>query len=966
MPGSGTGGSDEGEEAGAGASHRRGSDFGSSSGRSVHDIVPDVPSVGERRGSGDHGRVGADLGWGEGANQTGPGSVKERLGAFSSGGGKKAGDDGTADAADGSGGRREGDGSRAAAYLRPLRGSGSQASATTSDEGSEEARDGIFPTSGRGPHRRRGSGGSIEGRVNALYGSKTTAEEGSTAAAGGGGGRQRRGDVHGAVGELAEATGAGAERRVGRVGSGSVGWGEGKDQGAPGTVKDRVGAIGSGGGGGGAPAGGRPPPHQTGAVRAAAAAHGGLSSSSLASGEARSPPPSSTTRKAIGSRAVSRSDSGGGTGSTPSPPKRKSSMTRDEAVAALAEAEAEADREEEEWALKVKELEKERRKARDERRKLAVETAEAAGLPPPPRPSSGKWKSAKGALGDAARDAAAAADQDGDTEAGSPASRPGGLVGVRARALRLEEDAKKRAADAKKAVPSAVRPLSRSASGGVSGSASAVPPLSRSASGGVSGAGGGTGRKPRKRSMRKSGFPLGSLDSAGSATSKDEDDGGDGEDTTSSTWPKPGLAFVAAYEDADGGMEAKKPIEGWDPAEGMVPWRSPERAPEYGGTEDDSDPKKPDTYIRSASFGGNPMEARNSPWGSRDEKPSMYRNYSLNETGAQEEADVSWSAVAKDGEDDAVNHPKKGKGDVILESMLFKDDAKEIGIVELKVMNLNTSEDKREKPTRRAPTWNQYYFRLREETLTKSLPRRSSFPGNANQQAEDMKLTSATITSYTNTKNCFCVRTDEVSWFLLARSLDDMKRWMSAINLRARHIFQREHGVHDDYMGQGRRGRFFYRMVEGSVPQWILTHPMTKAPRTGDGLFPGEVVEVTQVLSSEGVTFLRLANDRGWTFARSPADGSVLFEDLAGGVAEDTDEYTFPPGASGMVPILHGPGLKTQATGVMVRPGERVRASERFTPLDNSKVVFVKLQDGRGWMPLKSEYGGPSTILQGW
>lgn len=36
-------------------------------------------------------------------------------------------------------------------------------------------------------------------------------------------------------------------------------------------------------------------------------------------------------------------------------------------------------------------------------------------------------------------------------------------------------------------------------------------------------------------------------------------------------------------------------------------------------------------------------------------------------------------------------------------------------------------------------------------------------------------------------------------------------------------------------------------MVEGSVPQWILTHPMTKAPRTGDGLFPGEVVEVTQV-----------------------------------------------------------------------------------------------------------------------
>lgn len=43
----------------------------------------------------------------------------------------------------------------------------------------------------------------------------------------------------------------------------------------------------------------------------------------------------------------------------------------------------------------------------------------------------------------------------------------------------------------------------------------------------------------------------------------------------------------------------------------------------------------------------------------------------------------------------------------------------------------------------------------------------------------------------------------QMSWFLLARSLDDMKRWMAAINLRTRHIFQREHGVFDDYRGQG-------------------------------------------------------------------------------------------------------------------------------------------------------------------
>lgn len=47
-------------------------------------------------------------------------------------------------------------------------------------------------------------------------------------------------------------------------------------------------------------------------------------------------------------------------------------------------------------------------------------------------------------------------------------------------------------------------------------------------------------------------------------------------------------------------------------------------------------------------------------------------------------------------------------------------------------------------------------------------------------------------------------------------------------------------------------------MVEGSVPQWILTHPMGKAPRTGDGLFPGEVIEVTQVSQPFASHLLRL------------------------------------------------------------------------------------------------------------
>lgn len=43
------------------------------------------------------------------------------------------------------------------------------------------------------------------------------------------------------------------------------------------------------------------------------------------------------------------------------------------------------------------------------------------------------------------------------------------------------------------------------------------------------------------------------------------------------------------------------------------------------------------------------------------------------------------------------------------------------------------------------------------------------------------------------------------------------------------------------------QGRFFYRMAAGARPQWILTYPEQAAPRTGDGLFEGDVIDVVQV-----------------------------------------------------------------------------------------------------------------------
>lgn len=42
-----------------------------------------------------------------------------------------------------------------------------------------------------------------------------------------------------------------------------------------------------------------------------------------------------------------------------------------------------------------------------------------------------------------------------------------------------------------------------------------------------------------------------------------------------------------------------------------------------------------------------------------------------------------------------------------------------------------------------------------------------------------------------------------------------------------------------------------------------------------------------QVLSNSDKVFLRIANDRGWTYARDPANKSVLFEEIQGEVEED-------------------------------------------------------------------------------
>lgn len=45
---------------------------------------------------------------------------------------------------------------------------------------------------------------------------------------------------------------------------------------------------------------------------------------------------------------------------------------------------------------------------------------------------------------------------------------------------------------------------------------------------------------------------------------------------------------------------------------------------------------------------------------------------------------------------------------------------------------------------------------------------------------------------------------------------------------------------------------------------------------------------LVQVLSREGKVFLRITDDRGWTYAQDPDNSRILFEMVEGDVTEDT------------------------------------------------------------------------------
>eukprot|EP00903_Cladosiphon_okamuranus_P011080 g10459.t1 len=249
--------------------------------------------------------------------------------------------------------------------------------------------------------------------------------------------------------------------------------------------------------------------------------------------------------------------------------------------------------------------------------------------------------------------------------------------------------------------------------------------------------------------------------------------------------------------------------------------------------------------------------------------------------------------------------------------------------------------------------WQTYYFKLENGFLTHY--EKKSLVGT--RKNKTLELTSRSTTAFTNTKCCFCVRTGQSAWFLIAQTHEDMTKWMTAINAQIYSLFLKNFTPpEDNYWGSGTKGRFFYGMPETGASQWIYTHPEEGAPRTGEGIFPMEVLEVVQLLPvGEGQLWLRLADERGWTCGRHTKDGEPCLEQVAGDIVEDNRVYELPRNLEQVTHILCGPAMASEVTGEILHPGDRVQAVERFTPKGtDAGIVFIKMADGRGWCPIKS------------
>ena len=281
------------------------------------------------------------------------------------------------------------------------------------------------------------------------------------------------------------------------------------------------------------------------------------------------------------------------------------------------------------------------------------------------------------------------------------------------------------------------------------------------------------------------------------------------------------------------------------------------------------------------------------------------------------------------------------------------------------------------KQTKLLQRWRRRFVVLRETVLLyfdseKDYQKWTAASGSVEQriaQGKAVQLSESISVAYTSIPNCFCISdpgqaasgrrsAPAVDWFFLADSTLELEGWITAVNAHIHIKYKQDHSITGDYWEEKTSQVYpsFWRMPSAVMagadsssissnassmmltlkrPLGIRSVPAVDGPRTGEGVFPCEVIEVVQVIPDmeTGQVFLRLAYDRGWVMTRHPSGKYSVLCELKGDYVEEKAAYSYSADFSEDLNIFCSPNCSTLAeSGRCYEPGAVFSTCAKWSP----------------------------------
>lgn len=238
-----------------------------------------------------------------------------------------------------------------------------------------------------------------------------------------------------------------------------------------------------------------------------------------------------------------------------------------------------------------------------------------------------------------------------------------------------------------------------------------------------------------------------------------------------------------------------------------------------------------------------------------------------------------------------------------------------------------------------------------------------------------MVLNESSLTSFTDTENCFCVTTGSASWFLVAPDEKDMAEWIATVNAHIVHLRDHAHEQAQDKVHAPTTAPVPDARDAGAIDEVVPTfvrcecapgapgivvraHAGGDATITGRRLKNGDVAEITRRLTVADVDYVCLA-DWGWV-ALQDSDGETQLVDAPGTleslVTADGRHVKYRVQRGALPILLHlGPSRCAQERAEALTAGEEVGMLAMFThdpssTHEDAGQTFLKLDNLKGWV----------------